>query len=239
MNHGGTGVLEHLRATEGLRILFKADILQTLSLDRKSTLEGVYYSGRNEIDDEQGTIDFVFSPIPFRLWPKVARIRVRLPSTSSTISEFSQFLARSGVSILHSEYSRSGYRFATWNFVVAFSVDLQDADFNIDKTAFQPTLEALDQLRNDILTKARHLLFEDRDDVRFRESLDIWPITCLAYFFNYSRKSISYESTPWLYDRFTVECSDNELIFPQGHQFTAILGRLNGKEPKSKTKCIC
>lgn len=234
MNHGGIGVLEHLRATGELRILFKADILQTLSLDRKTTLEGIYYYGRNELDSGQGTIDFIFSPIPFRLWPKVARIRVRLHVASSTISEFSRFLATNGVSILHSEYSRSGYRFATWNFVVAFNVDLQDADFNVDETAFQPTLDALDQLRNDILSKASHLIFEDKDDVRFRESLDIWPITCLAYFFNYSRKSISYERLAFLYRHFTVECSDNELIFPQGHPFTAILGRLNGEEPKSK-----
>lgn len=234
MNHGGIGVLEHIRGIGGLRLFFKDDILQTLSINEKSTLDGVFYQGRPEEQNERTTVDFVLSPIPYRFWPKVGRIRVRLLGDSFAIAEFSKFLANSGVSILHSEYSRSGYRFATWNFVVAFNVEVLDSDFDKNETAYKPALAALDKIRMEIVTKVDHLLFHDKDDVRFRDSLDIWPITPLAYFYHHSTLCRNKEEDGWLYLQFAVESSGNEITIPDGNLFTSILANQNKFETQPK-----
>lgn len=234
MNHGGMGVLEHLRSTRGSRILFKADILQTLSIVDKSTLEGVYYPGRRQSGVRQTTTDFVFSPIPFRFWPIVGRIRVRLLSSLHVIQEFSAFLARNGVSVLHSEYSRSGYRFATWNFVVSFNVEVRDNDFNKEETAYQPTLNELNSLTKKMQKEAAHLIFEDKDDVRFRDAFDIWPITPLAYFYNFSKRCKTKVEHSWLCEPFYAECTKNQLVFSKGNRFSAILGVVSKADNESK-----
>lgn len=225
MNHGGIGILKHSKGTKGLRITFAADILQTLSIEDNSKMSGVFYPGRKETQkSKKTTLDFILSPIPFRLWTKVGRIRVRLLSSDNSIETFSNFLSEQKVSILHSEYSRSGYRFGTWNFVITFDIDVSNDSFDKSKTAYTPTLKSLYDLKDKILKKMNHLLFHDDDDIRFKDSLEIWPITPLAYFYEKS-KSLKYDlEDAWLCDSFEVSSSRKDLFFEENHVLMAILG---------------
>lgn len=234
MNHGGIGVLEHIRGTGGLRLLFNSDILQTLSIDEKSTLEGIYYNGSNARPPHPSTIDFVLSPVPYRFWPKVCGIRVRLLSASHAIRDFSAYLASNGVSILHSEYSRSGYRTATWNFVVALDVKIEENDYDNKDFVYKPTLRETKKLESNIRQNLEHLFFHDDDNPHLHETLCMWPITSLAYYHNISRMSTLVDEFPWLYQPFSVSAAPDEIFVPKGNLFTSVLGHLNKDEKQSK-----
>lgn len=228
MNYGGLSLIEHSRGTRRMRLLLPRDLLRTLSITDGSTLEGIFYPGR--LDDvsrrsHAPSWDFAFSPVPYRLWPKVGRIRARLVNEPGSIAAFAKLLADNGVSILHSEYSRSGYRFATWNFVVVFDVTTQDEDFDQTTTTYKPTVQLLKNLEKEIGGHKAPFLFAEKDDVQFRDSIDIWPLTTLSYFHHLSRDLKRRTEDAWLYEPFSLSC-ENGALYCNEFRFPAILGKL-------------
>jgi hypothetical protein len=227
MNHGGLGLIEHNRGTRRIRLLLPQDLLRTLSLTDGSTIEGIFYPGRSDADirSPTGNWDFAFSPVPYRLWPKVGCIRARLQNEPGSIAEFANLLAKNGVSILHSEYSRSGYRFGSWNFVVVFDIETRDEDFDSNTTTYVPTVNALERLKSVLLNAP--FLFAEKDDIQFRNSIDMWPLTALAYFHNLSRSLKRNTEDAWLYEPFTLTCDNGALYCSDRVRlFPAILGKL-------------
>ena len=236
MNHGALGLIEHSRRTKNVRMLLPRDLLRTLSITDGSTIEGIFYpipADRPTPPTDPRAGDFAFSPVPYRLWPKVGQIRARLVNEPGSIAAFANFLAENRVSILHSEYSRAGYRSATWNFVVVFDVPTMDGDFDPRLTAYGPTVQALKRLEEKIRDHKAPFLFTGEDDVRTRNSMDIWPLTTLAYFYYSSRRLMLTSSTDeWMYEPTSFSC-ENGALHCRDHRFPAILGRLCSKQERS------
>lgn len=228
MNYGGLGLVEHSRGTRRMRLLLPRDLLRTLSITDGSTLEGIFYPGR--LDDvsrrsHAPSWDFAFSPVPYRLWPQVGRIRARLVNEPGSIAAFAKFLADNGVSILHSEYSRSGYRFATWNFIVVFDIVTRDEDFDQTTTTYKPTVQSLRTLGKELSGHKAPFLFSEKDDVQFRDSIDIWPLTTLSYFHHLTRALKHGTEDAWIYEPFSLSCESGAL-YCNDFRFPAILGKL-------------
>jgi len=140
MNDGNLGLL-HCGDVERLQPHFRLplDTLRPLTITTGSTLDGVYYPPHRVYDQVNIKRDFMLTPIPFRFWPTVVRVRVRLRHVPGTIAAVSECLPKLDVSILHGHSTRSGYRYCTWNMIVAVPEEVDDDDFNSGDTIYRPT----------------------------------------------------------------------------------------------------
>ena len=244
MNHGNLGLIEHNLATREVKLLLPSDMLRILSIENKSRVDGIYYPRSN--DGNQGSSlqsvsksDFVFAPIPFRLWPKAGRIRIRLTQeVSLCIADLSEFLAQNEVSIVHSEYTRSGHYLATWNLVVILDtkIPVSDNDFDVKTSSFEVTTKKLHEIKSKIQEKYKNFLLKDKSDFQLQRIIQVWPLTTLAYFYNYARRMIESRDDPWLYEHFSLACQNGDLVSRQedDQRFPAILGKItnpNGMSP--------
>jgi hypothetical protein len=140
MNHAAIGLLEDNAQRNTISLLLPPDVLHPLAVTDGGLLQALYYPHhalhRDEYSagDSAMNHDIIVTPVPYRLWPKVGFLRVRLVPTAQAICSFSDFLREQQCSILHSEAVRSAYRFTTWNIVAAFD------DIDSSNICFDPGL---------------------------------------------------------------------------------------------------
>lgn len=239
MNHGSLGLIEHNLATRQLSVLVPMDILRVLSIENGNQVEGVYRLSTTERRRDENRIpttqnEFIFSPIPFRLWPKVARIRICIREDQPLgIAYFAILLAEEKISIVHSEFTRSTEYFFTWNLVVVLDVEVGDDDFDPNIGTFRKTIDTLGEAE----LKCGNLLYSGNLVLPLWSPIKIWPLTSLAYFYFASRCSQKDQEASWLFEPFALECRKNAML-PVDSRFPAILGKLIGSLENNAFKRI-
>jgi len=220
-----------------MTLLLPQNIRRAFSLGHGSAFEGVFYTGRplNDHPPIQNTLDFAFSPIPFRFWPKVGRIRFRLNNRPGAVEALSKALSNHGVSIIYSEYSRTAHRYSIWNVVVIFEIVVYESQFDPETTTYKPTLQALSALPSKMCAEAADYLFVDKEDIRHRNAIDIWPLSSLSYFHHVSRSLRSVAQEGWQYESFRLDSQPEGLVTPKSSRFPAILGKYFPKDEQHRT----
>ena len=249
MNHAGIALVEtdpHFNTTI---IQLPVDVLHPLAVAQDGLLQAVYYPYPYPTDcsDTSGwppslRHDLVVSPIPFRLWPKVLIVRVRLTHDPDAILKLADFLKSTNCSILHSEFLRSGHRHATWNLVAGID-DIPDEvlSFNVKTSLYRETLSKQKSVEKQLLSDCADILFKDENDCRLKTAFHVWTLPGLSYFHHFSRTRV--ESTlggkpalslpkhlqnipGWLHEPFNLTCRQNNLISDSDEHSIAVLKKI-------------
>jgi hypothetical protein len=212
---------------------------------------GVYYP-RPETDHHKGTRvrhDLVLSPIPYRRWPRTARLSLFIRHSPEKISKISQFLAEQGVSIVQSESARAAYRYEVWSFYVVLAEDDQlgiPGPYSADKKVFAGTHRRLREIRRRLEREYRDVLFVDCDDLDLRRPVQTLPNTALAHFYDTAERGKKekkeeedlrkYTRPPWVYHDLQFRCTGPGVLKPESNGlFTAILQ--SEEHATEKTPC--
>lgn len=185
MNHGSFGILN-----SSFELLLSPENLSALTVGDGGSLYGIVYPKNESKNYDKVTVDhdLVLTPIPFHLWPRCARLQIIIRQIPGTLNKISEFLANKDILIIHSESTRSGYRYATWNLVISFSKSLiKDSDLNYDSTSqsYPEIILALNHLIQEIEDKFSDFIFnEDRSSIDMSTPVTGFCIGKLAYFYN-------------------------------------------------------
>ncbi|WP_430410251.1 hypothetical protein [Kordia sp.] len=100
-------------------------LLHPLNLVDSSRLTGLYYPTPRYYKDkefvENITHDFIFSPIPFDLWPFLGRMTIRAKEDIGTLASIANVLEEEGINILISDAHKAGHRYMVWSLIVEFN----------------------------------------------------------------------------------------------------------------------
>ena len=140
MRHGGL-----VRIT-GDAFYLSADLHRPLFIDDGSTAWGILHPPATMDEDLRDPYtlvspdpsealqfpnDFVFTAIPPRWWPIVARIEIYLSHRQGSLFQVADYLQQQKINILYSECSREARTHAVWSLIVAFE-DLYDEASNLN-----------------------------------------------------------------------------------------------------------
>lgn len=207
MNHGGLGHLEVDDTRCTLR--FPPELLEHSFMRHKGRMYGIYYrpsSGSRYQGVEIGH-DLMLTPIPYRFWPRAARLTLRIKHQPHAIHQISSFLADNDISILQSESTRSGNRYETWSFYIVFEDLDRTLRWDNNRHVYHETYNRLAQVASDIQAVCARELFVDRRDVDMREPVLTYHNTALAYFHHYAEQRIGSKSGDgWLHRPFKLRC---------------------------------
>jgi hypothetical protein len=199
MNHGGLGCLERGR------LFLPSDLLKPLSITHRTRLFGMYYPSKYPHTTIQH--DFMITPIPHRLWPKIGRYIIRVQHDPGTIQLVSQCLAANNVSILLAEVTRSGHRYDTWNLTVSFDFlpANDDLEFLPKETVYKETRDQINKIKKVMLTECGEALFRDKRDQHLKDPIHEIPHTALSYFYHQSKERTKLNSDEaWLFKPFNL-----------------------------------
>ena len=100
-------------------------LLHPLNLVDSSRLTGLYYPTpeyyKEKHSIENITHDFIFTPIPFDLWPFLGRITIRAKESPGSLARVSKILAKLGINVLISDGHKAGHRYMVWSLIVEFN----------------------------------------------------------------------------------------------------------------------
>jgi len=177
MHHGGLGYIDNGR------LYLPEDLLKPLSITHDSLLFGLYYPPPADADSYSHVRlkhDFMLTAVPYRLWPKVGRLVMRLKHAPHMTHSISEFIANKNVSLLLTESSRSGHRYDTWNLTLAFDyLQAEALHFDAARSVYIETFQELYKLRDAILQNCKEALFFDFADFYMREPVMAYPDTTL------------------------------------------------------------
>lgn len=228
MNHGGLGhlAIEADKAT----LTFPPELLEHSFVRREGRMYGIYYKpgvrGRSRYKGLQMGHDLMLTPIPYRFWPRAARLTLRIRHEPRMIHMVSSFLADNDISIIQSESTRSGYRYETWSFYIVFE-DLGDTlTWDRHRHVYRETYDRLAQLVKDLRRECDPVLFVDRGDVDLRAPVTKYHNTALGYFYRYAETCKSRGShDTWMHSPFKLDCKGAGTLVSRGDLVT-ILERL-------------
>jgi TIR domain len=205
MRYSGIGYLNE----DGIFQIHR-NILESLSIFDDAILFGIYYPTNKkdeQVKDEIFSPDFMFTPIPYTLWPKTARIIVRVKKQAEAFREITKVLKNNNVTILNSVSNRSAHRYSTWDIHIAFEdVEMEKTDVKSvnGKKNGEIVLEKQDEYGFDNSTQeyriintklialyekikeipnANEILFEDKREKALNSSITMRTNTALHYFY--------------------------------------------------------
>jgi len=155
--HGALGYIENGK------LHLPESLLKPLSITHETVLFGLYYplpSNKKGYPKTKLKHDFILSLVPFRLWPIVGRLSIRLKNRPGMVRQVSHCITRHEATILLTEYTRSGFRYDTWNLTISFDSLLNrinDLNFNEHKSYYKESYQELQNLRRAILRECRSL----------------------------------------------------------------------------------
>lgn len=124
------------------------DLLYPISIRDGSSVWCVYYPNWHKDLYTKFKHDFMFSPVPYDLWPYAARIKLRLKHEPGSLRAVSQSLKQKGLNILTSQCSRSGHRYATWSLIV----DIETLHARMPLTRLAREVDSfIDRLEQDLI----------------------------------------------------------------------------------------
>jgi len=112
MNHGRLGYID------GAKLRLAPTILEQFGLRKGNVLFGVHYPrDSRRPGHKKATVDddFMLTPLFPKLWDRAGCFIIRIKHEPQAFTKVAQLLAEKRVSIYCSEFSRSGYRYGTWN----------------------------------------------------------------------------------------------------------------------------
>lgn len=185
------------------RLELTDDLLQPLGFRPESDVSGFLYLRPDKPDYEHLSlkIDLGLTPIPYRLWPFVARISVSFLHMPGSLFQLTKQLESMNVNVLNANIVRFGHRYAEWDMIVDLSNHPDPCDQRmlkdkpmLDYTAFDDIVQHLaesiyneDQARikvvessNEILTPKKHgnFLFHGLED-KYDKAIQAKPIFSL------------------------------------------------------------
>lgn len=238
MHHGGLGYIDTGK------LYLPDDLLKPLSITHESILFGLYYpppSLEGDYVHVRLVHDLMLTPVPPRLWPKIGRLVIRLKHRPTMTHAISDFIAKKNVSILLTESSRSGHRYATWNLTVAFDyLKVEELHFDPQRSIYKETYRELLKLKKELLQNCTEYLFTDFSDFYMKEPVIALPDTTLSYFHQkVEERTKSLKSEGWYYQVFKLTCDDEGVIeSTQGEVFEAILEHISTAENIKLPKCV-
>lgn len=212
MRYSGIGYLDETGSFQLHR-----NILESLSVFDDAILFGIYYPTSKESadnkDEEIFHPDFMFTPIPYDLWPKTARLIIRVKKQAEAIRRISSLLKKYHITILNSVSNRSAHRYSTWDIHIGFE-DLQmegpevqriyqndkwedtNAEqkqafgFKKDSNEYSITANKLGEIVNlinnldkDVIEEKDKLLFNDKNEKMIEKAVVPRVNTALHYFY--------------------------------------------------------
>lgn len=207
MNHGGLGYIDLEGDT--VCLAFPPELLEHSFVRRDGVMYGIYYLPRDTEQYRNITVrhDLMLTPIPHRFWSRAARLNLRIRHQPGMIHKISDFLSTNKTSILHSESTRSGYRYETWSFYIVFEDLIGKLDFDPEQSVYVQTLARLNELEHALNHKCRDALFFDDKDIDLRTPVTALHNTALAYFHNYVEVAKDDTKLGWLCDPFEMRCT--------------------------------
>lgn len=182
MNHYGFG-----RITAEGEIDIPVSLLRPLSITNKVMAWGMLYPADTSGNKKSWVkYDIVLSPIPFKLWPKTARLVVRTPHQSGVFKQLSSFLKDQKASILISEASRSAYGHDTWSLIINFD-DLDGkklGKYNRNSKLYDG-IEPRIKLMNAGLESLRKkdFFYTESGDSKLEQGFNLYPHHANSYFY--------------------------------------------------------
>lgn len=203
MNHASLGYIEHNGT-----ICLPQDLLKPLAVGLNCTFFGVYYPKLNKAgyNDISVKYDFMLTPLPPTLWSQTVRMVLQLKQQPGSTKLIADWFNREKISIIHSESSRSGHRYATWSLHIVYEPLRQK------KTKFSK-LKVVKELKNKMLRECAEVLFED-NGTNFNNPIEAWPNLALNYFHekNLEKSQQKGEKSHWLYKPFELKYIGNGLL---------------------------
>ena len=222
MIHGGLGYIKNRK------LFISHELLRPLLIGSQARLFGIYYPSKYKTCTVEH--DFVLSPIPHKLWPRIGRYIIRTRHDTTAIKEISNLLFRKNISILFSDAIRSGYRFDTWNLTVAFESlgEGNTLQYKTNASIYRETFEMIRKTKSLIEDSFPDLLFKDEKDIQLKESVIDIPHTALPYF----DQEFLLCKEDWCYKPFTVEYDESKgnIISDSEGTFSAIIRRISTED---------
>jgi hypothetical protein len=105
VNHGGLGVFD------SGSLSLPPEFLDQAFVGREGTMYGIHYEPPQDAkyDTVPRRFDIMLTPIPYRHWPRTARLTIRMHHRPTMIRQISEFLGSQGVAIIQAESTRSGH----------------------------------------------------------------------------------------------------------------------------------
>lgn len=234
MNHGSLGHID-----EDGSITLNHEIIDSLCLGDKSKLYGIYYpcpsSKRNPLY-QFITLkhDFMLTPIPYRFWAVSAKLFIHLNQHLPSLNKVCEYLESKRVSIIHSESTRSGYRYATWSLHIAFEDLLNSADLLYENKlhCYRGTQTKLSQLIKSMKEdrELRKYLYKP-DSFEAVEGTVNSPLACFTNFVQNNELS---DNDKQIVNPFelTLSYTNDGKIFTGDTQYQFVINYLKSKQPE-------
>lgn len=155
------------------RLELTDDLLKPLGFSPGADVSGFLYMKPEEKEWEHLSlnVDIGLTPIPYRLWPVVARISVYLLHQAGSLHELTKILESRHINILSANIVRFGHRYAQWDMVIDLS---SFTDHNDEKMAdkkqtlsyqlLRPIVDRLAQYIGDLDRARREPAEKNRED---------------------------------------------------------------------------
>lgn len=195
MNHWAIGRLDGQSV-----ITIPESVLRPISINIGSMVWGMFYpvsqtfcSCDMKSDDDytkfvRPEIDFVFSSIPFDIWPRSARCIVRIAHAPEAFREITHAIKECNASIIVSDASRSTHSYDTWRLIISCdNLDISKDAYVQKERQFKGMFQELDNIRNVIEDKCNKYLFRDPCDKTRQMPVVCTPHNTMAYFYALSK----------------------------------------------------
>lgn len=238
MVHGGLCYIGH----DG-SISFPPELLEHALVQQGGMMYGVYYPRPDTEEHRASRVrhDLILTPIPYRRWPRTARLSLYIKHRPEKISRISRFLAEQGVSIVQSESARAAYRYEVWSFYVVLAKDEArqiPGDYNPNQKVYEGTDQRLTEIGNRLKNEFGDVLFTDPNDKELREPVvQGLPNTALAHFHRTAEEGRDGRGTRpwWVYQPLQFRCTGSGTLTPDSNGlFTAILKSEEHATPRTR-----
>ncbi|HEY6183795.1 MAG TPA: toll/interleukin-1 receptor domain-containing protein [Terriglobales bacterium] len=220
MNHGRLGYID------GNKLRLAPTILEQFGLRKGNVLFGVYYPRDSKrADHQKATVDddFMLTPLFPRLWDRAGCFIIRIKHEAKAFAKVAGFLAKERVSIYCSEFSRSGYRYGTWNIHAVANRLPKRLTYDRCCSGYTEAINFLEAVKQKMVKECADVLFVDPREPDLEQPVKLLHLSALSYFAHYyghSRKS----RPPFVPFRLRVG-QDGHLIDEQG-EFAEVIKRI-------------
>lgn len=230
MNHWGVG-----RIDSRCQITIPEYVLRPISINVGAMVWGMFYPV-SQTDDgykKNAELDFVFSPIPYEIWPKTARCTVRVHHVPGAFNQVTEALLKCNASIIISDASRSAHSYDTWRLIISCdNIDVSGDGYICEERQYQGMVKELEHIERVIEAECEDVLFIDPCDTTKADPVVCAPHNAMAYFYAISknRKLIKNAGVfeEWaICNPFKMIRQKDGSLEPADGKFSAILENLN------------
>lgn len=183
MHHGSLATITE----NGIR--FSSDLLTPLSIRNGTSVYAAYYPTPPQYNHSEIYHDFMITYVPFDCWLFSGRLRVWLKQQiPGGLQRFSDVLNSNGMSIISSEASRSGHRYATCTTTICVESLMRqyhNQSITLEKIADikKEVEQRINNCLQDIETNCDSYLFSDNEALGLEKPVTGERLDSLSYFY--------------------------------------------------------